>query len=332
MSPYHSSMTDLYTRLSAAGFDRPFLLQAVFPQWWEDSLASVPANREMAELYIAKNLALRVGDLRNPKVELDLPLREAYFKRPRNSDLDRMRPTAFLAQRMGDIVASFTKVPAFRCITPLAARQWILERSEVVDLRGLLEFCWSHGIIVFHLARSPRRAHKFDGLAMYCGPNEDVPMIMLGSMRKQPSWLAFHLAHEIAHILLGHVVPRGGLLVDSSLESGTGRDAQEEEADKNALVILTGTVDPSLPIPRKISPRALSQRVTRLSAALRIDPGMLCLIFADKYKEWPLASAALKCLGEGESASETINDQFRSRLDRQELSESHRRLLEAVWA
>ena len=331
MGGYHSSMTDIYSRLSVAGFDRPFLLQAVLPQWWDDSLASVPANREMAELYIAKSLALRVGDLRDRKAALSLPLREACFKRHRNSDQDRVLPTAFLAQRMGDIAASSVKIPAFRKVSPAAARQWILQRAGVVDLRGLLDFCWSHGIVAFHLGHKPKNAHKFDGLAMYCGVDENVPTVMLGSSHKQPSWLAFHLAHEIAHILLGHVTPGSGLLVDSSLETGTGPDVQEEEANQNAMVILSGRKDPILPIPPGISPRSLSVRAIRLGEELVIDPGMVCLIFAERCKQWALASAALKCLGEGESASEIINDQFRSRLDWQELSESHRRFLEAVW-
>ena len=49
-------MQDLYTRLVTIGFDADFLRRAVLPDWWEDSLAGVPANRALAEAAIARHL------------------------------------------------------------------------------------------------------------------------------------------------------------------------------------------------------------------------------------------------------------------------------------
>jgi hypothetical protein len=51
-------MRDIYQRLAAAGLKRRFLLEAVLPDWWDDALAKVPANRELAEIYLSKSLGL----------------------------------------------------------------------------------------------------------------------------------------------------------------------------------------------------------------------------------------------------------------------------------
>jgi hypothetical protein len=331
MPAIHPSMTDLYRRLEAAGLDRPFLRKAVFPEWWQDRLASNDANRELAELYVAKSLALRVADLRNPQAELTpLPVGTVRYKRSRNAtDQNRLNASALIAERVGRILSTaLSDLPEFNCCaTPADARNWILARHGIVNLAGILDFCWAHGIVVFHLSNLPSRGYRIDGMATFCG---NVPMIMLGSNRPS-AWLAFHAAHELTHILERHVSPGSGLLVDSDLVSAP-EDQQEHEADRGAMEIIAGAEEPEVCIPEQISPRNLAMAARRVGAQEVIDPGILCLIFGSRYRAWSLASAALNFLlrGEEDSASAIIQNVLRSRLDRNELSDSHARFLDTV--
>src|SRR5262245_18124259 len=66
-------MNDLYKRLRRVGFDEEFVRKNLLPDWWDDSLATVPSNRALAEASISRMLGFSVGDLRNQKQELQLP-------------------------------------------------------------------------------------------------------------------------------------------------------------------------------------------------------------------------------------------------------------------
>ena len=81
----HGPMRDIYSRLQAKGLDRGFLQDYVLPDWWNDTLASVPASRGLAEGYLARDLGLEVAALRSPSAELSLSFAsEPCFKRYRN--------------------------------------------------------------------------------------------------------------------------------------------------------------------------------------------------------------------------------------------------------
>jgi hypothetical protein len=190
-------MSDLYARLAAAGFDRTFLKDAVLPEWWEDSLAEIPANRAFAEDLFARSLGMPISDLSQPSVNLQLPsLTHVKFKRYKNHVDERVAPAILVAQRAAKIVVDSVSLPPFDLSFDAASvRQAILRHSRYVDLHSLLEFCWSRGVVVLHLAKAPKKSKLFDGLAMFCG---DRPVLVLGTRRDSPAWLAFYLAHEAA--------------------------------------------------------------------------------------------------------------------------------------
>jgi len=54
-----SAMQDLFQRLRKIGFDPDFLRRAVLPDWWEDSLASVAANRALQGGFARSTTGLR---------------------------------------------------------------------------------------------------------------------------------------------------------------------------------------------------------------------------------------------------------------------------------
>src|SRR6185503_20382966 len=65
-------MNDLYRRLRQAGFDKAFVKRNLLPDWWDDALADVPANRAVAEAAISRMLGFPVAALRNHDQVLEI--------------------------------------------------------------------------------------------------------------------------------------------------------------------------------------------------------------------------------------------------------------------
>jgi transcriptional regulator with XRE-family HTH domain len=73
-------------------------------------------------------------------------------------------------------------------------------------LGSLLEWAWDHGIVVV-----PMPGRDFAGAAWYVG---DRPVIVLNVRPEYVAYWRFVLAHEIGHLVRGHVLPGGSGLVD----------------------------------------------------------------------------------------------------------------------
>lgn len=321
-------MSDLYARLAVTGFDRSFVRDAILPEWWDDGLAAVPANRAFAEDLLARSLGMAVSDLSEPSVALHLPSHShVKFKRFKNQKDEKVAPALLIAQRAARIVVgSLTTLPPFSLnFDSVSVRQEILRNHRYVDLQSLLEFCWSRGVVVLHLAKAPRQSKLFDGLAMFC---DERPVLVLGSRRDSPAWMAFDLAHEMAHIIRGHVTPGSPPLADSDLRFAS-MDQQEKEADAAALELLTGFTKPKI---RDLKHNAakLAVMVAREGPSIGVDPGVMALIYGKSNDRWPVAQNALKHLSLSSGAHEMIAEALRKRFNPEDLSESSERFLSVL--
>jgi hypothetical protein len=323
------SMSDLYARLAATGFDRDFLRDAVLPEWWEDSLAAIPSNRAFAENLFARSLGMSISDLSQRSTDLHLPsLSHVKFKRYKNVVDERVAPALLVAQHAAKIIVDAVSLPPFDLSFDAAtARQAILRQHRYVDLSSLVDFCWNHGIVVLHLAKAPKRSKLFDGLAMFC---EDRPVLVLGTRRDGPAWLAFYLAHELAHVLRRHVTPGSPPLADSDLQS-TSSDGQEKEADSTACELLTGIANPKIRN-LKYDALKLAFMVAREGPNVGVDPGVMALIYGKSNDRWGVAQNALKHLSLSSGAHEIIAEALRKRFNPEDLPESSERFLEVLSA
>ena len=323
-------MKDLYKRLKVIGFDSAFVRSFFLPDWWEDDLATVPANRGIAEMAIARQLGIRLDSLRDPEQALSLPA-VANFRLKRNKGTDPQEVLAALhvAQRAARLIAGLPPRIGDFC-GPLSAhriREAILARDGQVELRTLLRFCWDNGVIVLHLAELPAPSKKFDGVAMFCG---DRPVIVLASTRKGFPWLAFHLAHEMGHVFSGHVGPGDSPLVDGNLGEADD-DQHEKEADDFGRQVLTGRAEViQFEIAGDLQPEALAKRVVQIGSELSIDPGTVALCHARCSNKWPVAQLALKHLGVDEGAHRVVAEELRSRLQGIEIPAASERFMEIL--
>jgi Zn-dependent peptidase ImmA (M78 family) len=71
-------------------------------------------------------------------------------------------------------------------------------------------------------------------------------VILIGRDSRFPAWIAFILAHELGHIVRGHIDDSAALLeMDDPLQVPE-RDNEELQADAFALALLTGDEEPKI--------------------------------------------------------------------------------------
>ena len=319
----------LYQRLRDRGFDRRFLQGAVVPDWWEDSLAENPANLAIAEIVIARHLGFTIADLRNSERKLPgPPISDYRFRRMKKTRPSEILPALVVAQRAARLVV--THCPALPGFTGQRAAQEIrallLEECSTVNLETLARFCWANGIVVLHIEprRFPQSSKRFQGLSLF---RDKTPAIVLASGRDGPPWLAFHLAHELGHIMLGHVAPDKPPIVDSELDARVN-DAEEKTTDEFATEVLTGVHHLSIE-------REYGLTAPKLAAASRafgrdnaIDPGSVSLIYGRSAERWPVAQRALQLLEQDQGAHEMIARELLRHLATENMSDSAAQFLE----
>ena len=317
-------MEDLYKRLRAVGFDEPFVKRNLLPDWWDDSLATVPSNRAMAEASISRMLGFPLGALRNHKQALELPaISDFRLKRSKKTNPSEIAPAVLLAFQAARSVLRV--IPPASFVGQLSAedvRKTILRDRKFIDLAALVECSWSKGIPVFHLPDLPKLSKKFVGMAMFC---EGRPAIVLASGHDSPAWVAYQLAHELGHILRGHVTADSEPLVDGDFD-GVDNGEQEDEANRFACEVLTGNPEPNLqPVYGMTAPK-LVHVANQIARKESIDPGVYALVYGKNAGRMGVAQNALKLLGLDRGARTTISDTLRRYLP-EELPESTERFV-----
>ncbi len=329
---YRASVRDLHRRLKQRSFDWPFVRSFVLPEWWEDEMADVEANRALAEAYIARQLRFSAVELRDTERPLTLPpTAQVRFKRYKNQVDDKVRASTIVALRAAEVVVRSVGdcLPVFS--GPRSARDVrnaVLRRSQYVDLDSLLRFCWEAGIAVIPLAHVPSGSKRFDGMAAFV---DRRPIIVLASGRDGPPWLTFHVAHELGHILLGHARSDMGALVDGTLASATGSSTHEREADRFACEVLWGDAEPRIRDLKVKAPR-LAVIAAESGPTQGVDPGVFVLVYARSNNRWPVAQSALKYLGLESGGQEKVAEALERYLAGADLSEADERFLSVLGA
>ncbi len=119
--------------------------------------------------------------------------------------------------------------------------------------------------------------------------------VLLSKDASYPAWIAFYLAHELAHIALAHIKPDEALVDLDTGEQVVADDEEESAADAWALELLTGR--PRLQVTSANENRSASglARVALDAAGeLRIEPGTLALAFGHTTGDWQIANGSLK--------------------------------------
>ncbi len=289
-----SEAGQLKRRLKALGLTDP-AIEAAWPEWWSDAADPSPSARLELRFSVARKLGL---DPRSLVDEDGIPRfvwrDEARFKHlSGESELERAAISSF-GRALGTFLISATTVrePMVQA-SATHLRNLILRSQQFVRLVDLLALCWSAGFPVVHLRIFPSARKRMAAMTVRVG---DRSAILLAKDSMYPAPVAFYLAHELAHIALGHLA-KDTAIVDLETENPvvSSADPEEAEADRFALQLLTGRTDPQvLPAAGSYNAPGLADAVMKAAVAVRIEPGTLALCFGYSTQNWAVANSAMK--------------------------------------
>lgn len=326
------SMATLLKKLSAVGLSASYVRRAGLPSWWNDELNEVPAAVLEGAAHIAQRLHLDLKSLLKDDLEPTFkPLLTTKFKYHRQQASDVPYVSYQIASRVAELVASSLKPQPFVPVPTAIAqvRQDVLAQGSKVNLESLLSYCWQHGIAVVYFHDYPPNARKITGMIQWQG---DRPVIVLSHKSKNPAWLAFHLAHELGHLALGHV--KTGILVDDEITESD--DAEETAANCFAVELLVNQYDNCF---QGVSIHHNGQLRAKIEEKLEADPTVDACILAFNYgwhakrtdsKKFGLAQKAVKELGCEELGDVMVRRFLEDRLDWENLSDDNADYLERI--
>jgi hypothetical protein len=283
--------TALKKRLKEAGLSDP-LIEAAWPAWWSDEAFSSQSAKAELRFTIARKLGLNPKSLFHDEVEF-VWKDEARFKHLSNeTDAQKAALTSFGISASRMLVRSLPTGHAVGGIGSLELRRSILQSKPFIDLQALLATCWALGVPVIHLRVFPLEAKRMHAMAVKSAGRH---AILLGRDARYPAPVAFTLAHEVGHIMLGHIASSSAVIdVGDPLGAPKG-DIEEEEADRYALELLLGTSRPDIKTNvSRFNSAQLAQAVLERGPGLGIEPGTLALCLAHANGLWPVANAAMQ--------------------------------------
>jgi hypothetical protein len=286
-------------------------ISAAWPEWWSEAAdASASAQAEL-RFTVARKLGLdprSLVDDAEPRFTWDESVKYKNFTgvpgdRPAIASFGTALANLLLAATPSS-TASILGISAQELRAALLA-----QGRPFVELRDLMALAWGLGSPVIHLRVYPLAAKRMCAMSAMI---HDRFAILLARDAAYPAPIAFHLAHEIAHVALGHVRDGSAIIdmTDPTDASDAGQvDSEEAAADAYALELLTGQAKPQIVVqgPGR-SARELAREAVIAGAKHHIEPGTLALCAGFVSHDWQLAHAALHYIYSGaQSVWEQIN-------------------------
>jgi hypothetical protein len=256
---------------------------------------------------IHQRTGLAIEDLMEGSAAWKSPGNTIRFKKATGVTEEKVRPCHGIARQAAAVVAQAVTTPLLRTYPSAEELHADLKAAGTeswVTLGDLVEWCWKSGIPVIHVSQFPDACRKPDGMALKT--NDDRPVIVLCRQTTSPAWQSFILAHELAHIILGHV-PSGGAVVDSQVANSS---EEKEEIDANAFasIVLTGQSDMGLYSRMKMYPGSLAEAALDYGRRNRVSPAVVALNWGFNIKDWAVANGAVQLLEKDENALRVLRE------------------------
>lgn len=280
----------LIDQLRRAGLSRA-AIRAAWPSWWNEEAAKSPSGRSELRFALARRLGLSPKPLLGERVEF-IWNDEARFKHLSTEDAVYQAALTSFGMSIGRLLL---RASAGRATTTAGAeilREAILAGNQFVDLKSLLATCWALGIPVIHLRVFALEAKRMHAMVTSIGGRF---AILLGRDASYPAPAAFALAHEIGHVMLGHLIDVPALVDLDDPAVARDTDEQEKQANRFALTLLTGSPEPAITTSLDhFNAPTLADAVLKAANEYRIEPGTLALCLAYQRNMWPVAMASLR--------------------------------------
>jgi hypothetical protein len=270
-------------------------ISAAWPAWWSDAAdASASAQTEL-RFSIARKLGL---DPRSLLEDGEQPrfiwTDEARFKHLAGEGLlERSAITSFGTALGRYLIAATAPVASAIGLNAIGLRNAILREQPYIRLADLLAVCWSTGTPVIHLRIFPCPQKRMSAMSVRV---DERSAIMMAKNSMYPPHAAFYLAHELGHVVLGHL-SEDPVVVDleTTKLASLNDDPEELAADRFALELLTGEKEPRvLSKTGKYNANQLAYAALDASFDLKVEPGTLALCFGYSTGDWTTTNAAMK--------------------------------------
>jgi Zn-dependent peptidase ImmA (M78 family) len=303
-------------------------INAIWPEWWSAEAGdSLSATTELTYT-VARRLGLSPRSLFDGSPQF-LWHDSTKFK---NLGTTTDREQAILASfgtAVGRCAISAT-LPSVSSITDAqSVRDAILAQAKFVGLPELLTFCWRTGIPVIQLRVFPLLQKRMQAMTVKV---KERYAILLGYESEYYARMAYILAHEIGHILLGHLDYSDSLLDMDDPLTADNLDAEETDADRAAFVLLTGRENPQvLSDTQSYNATQLAHAAESAAGRQRIEPAILALCLGHATGNWRQTFGALKMIKPGaQPVGDQINELAANQFDWQTLSLANRDYLAQV--
>lgn len=273
-------------------------VDAAWPHWWSsEAESSLSATAELT-FTVARHLGL------SPEALLDGEARfvwrdETKFKRlTAAASSEEQALSSFGCAVARTALAGVPAADSTPAFSAAAIREAILNGDQYVHAEGLLAFAWGVGLPVIQLRVSPLAAKRMHAMTAAVGGRASV------LLARDSSYLApmtFTLAHEIGHVMLGHLAGATAVVdFEDPLDSPGSDDDEEVAADRFALELLTGEPEPVVVTDAdRFSATQLAFAVQQQGPSLGIEPGVLAMCAGHSAKAWEKVYGALKIIPPG---------------------------------
>lgn len=309
------------------------VINAAWPTWWSDAAQNSPSAQAELKFSLARKLGLDPMSLISDKPKF-MWSKNAKFKSFSGDTLNESPAISSFGVSLSKMLFQATPHNSdLGGYSALEIRKAILASSSYnfIQLTDLLSLLWGVGVPVIHLRLFPLAAKRMS--AMCVGANERSA-ILLAKDTSYPAAITFYLAHELGHIVLGHLPSEGVVIdIDETEQHQTQiKDDEERAADRFALELLTGDPEFSvLKVGAGDNAKELAQRALNLGQTLSVEPGAILMSYGYSTREWALVYSAMKHVyKQAIPVWKVINTLAKTQLNLETLSDDNNAYLMAV--
>jgi len=323
------TMSALYKKLQNIGLKRKYIRETVLPSWWDAELNDKPAAVLEGAGYIAQRLNIDLKSLlaedEEPRFK---PLPDTKFKYHQQNKAETPNIAYQIATKVAEAVALATNLQ-FGSLPSNSSemRSEILAKHSLVNLSSLLDYCWEKGIAVVYFHRYPKNQRKLTGMIQWQG---NQPVIVLSSGRTYSVCLAFHLAHELGHLALGHVKQGEGILIDEEIKENSNYQ-EEIESNQFATHVLVDGFDNCFKNHKIDSSGKLREKIDKiLEKEPTIDPCAIAFNYGWHTGKFGCTQKAVNEIDGSKNGHEIVNQFLEQQINWDDLSENQADYLDQI--
>lgn len=309
---------DFYKRLRQVDNKlTPGKIKKLQPDWWDDELISSPSAVQQLKISLSRFFNFDLRSALDDQAELISKDFNCRYKHSVDKTPEQIKIATSILHGLAETISIAVSREYQELPSPKEIRQSILGSGKNwVDLSSLIDLCWSHGIPVLYIPELPTSS-KMDAVAIEVSGR---PVIFLTKKVKHEAWLLFHLAHELGHVIAGHLKD-GAMLIDEKIDN-SDTDEQEHEANRIAFELLIGPGD------HKYQGKVRGVTAIELAIAAKakgmedkVDPGHIILNWGHLAKRFPVSNSALNILYPKPQWESLFNKKILDNIDEDNVSE-----------